>query len=472
MILFRLCSFLILLFSIGDAKSVHAKSIKESEPFDQEYKVKFVKNINILNKLHAELSNSTYEEVTVENLEATSTGRVMENPFLFQGDILLTDDQWNILIENARDELRVRVNSGNKIFSEIPKKRGIVADPEYPWSMPINFYIEPEVNASVLISAINIYRDQTCVRFKRHNQPVTDVPNSLRFTGKDNNGCWSTFGKYNPENQEVSVPRGCDNIGTMWHEIAHALGVAHEQCRNDRDQYVRILWENILSSEYHSFEKTRFFNMTNYGIEYDYGSVMHYGAFAFATRGFSIMTVDPIYQFTIGTNVGPSFKDIKLINLAYCSSTCSNTIRCQNGGYVNPSNCQSCNCPPGWGGQFCERTPNPQVGCGPVARTATSQTQKLHESGAKACYYVITAPPGRQVYFEVTDIRLPYPSRGPCAWAYIEINFTGDFTQSGARTCNGYPLTINRSNGQRLLVSYQALNGYKNSFFSMNYRFV
>ena len=29
------------------------------------------------------------------------------------------------------------------------------------------------------------------------------------------------------------------------HEILHALGIFHEQYRNDRDSFVKVVWENV-----------------------------------------------------------------------------------------------------------------------------------------------------------------------------------------------------------------------------------
>ena len=43
---------------------------------------------------------------------------------------------------------------------------------------------------------------------------------------------------------------GCTYIGTVAHELIHALGFFHEQSRNDRDTYVTVNYANILSGLY------------------------------------------------------------------------------------------------------------------------------------------------------------------------------------------------------------------------------
>jgi hypothetical protein len=78
------------------------------------------------------------------------------------------------------------------------------------------------------------------------------------------------------------------------HEILHALGMIHEQSRSDRDEHVRILWDNINDSARHNFEKDGF--SQNFGA-YDPTSIMHYHRNAFGTPGRDSnprVTIEPV----------------------------------------------------------------------------------------------------------------------------------------------------------------------------------
>lgn len=50
--------------------------------------------------------------------------------------------------------------------------------------------------------------------------------------------------------QNLSIGLGCDHKAIIEHEILHALGFYHEQSRTDRDDYVTIWWDEILSGVY------------------------------------------------------------------------------------------------------------------------------------------------------------------------------------------------------------------------------
>ncbi|CAL2051500.1 unnamed protein product [Caenorhabditis brenneri] len=462
--------FFVFLFILptSNAKSFYADPVTDKGTFSPEYKTKFLKNSNILNKLLAEKYNLTYtpDEVITENIKSNEELKPMENPYLFEGDIILNDEQWEVYIENAREDLRSRQISKNESPSMNPKKRVIMSDPKYRWTFPIPFHINSTLNANLIMSVIKRYEQETCVRFKRQNQ----LPADKYILGLEiikGTGCWSYVGKQRIR-QQVSIGIGCESVGTIWHEIAHALGVYHEQSRYDRDKYILINPQNVIKDDIHNFEKQSADSTSDYGIGYDYGSVMHYDTYAFSKNNQPTMMVrDPIYTDTPGTYFGPSFGDVKGINAAYCSSTCSNTLRCVNGGYINPSNCNGCNCPPGFGGKLCEVKANPGS-CGNVNLMAISNTQKINAAGKKTCYFLITAPAGRRVFFKVTDSEFRSSIYSPCTSNYLEIFYKQDFTKSGARTCFSYrPLPINLSEGELLLVMYQ---GDEGSHFSMDYR--
>lgn len=76
----------------------------------------------------------------------------------------------------------------------------------------------------------------------------------------------------------------------IMHELSHALGFSHEQSRSDRDEYVTILWDNIVRGE-HNFRK----DTTNSTSPYDFRSIMHYSSTAFGDGNRTIQA-NPGYE--------------------------------------------------------------------------------------------------------------------------------------------------------------------------------
>jgi hypothetical protein len=71
------------------------------------------------------------------------------------------------------------------------------------------------------------------------------------------------------------------SAGATIHEIGHAMGLFHEQTRHDRDQFVKINWENVTPETRFNFEKHSKTVGTDTG-PYDFDSIMHYGPTAFS----------------------------------------------------------------------------------------------------------------------------------------------------------------------------------------------
>jgi hypothetical protein len=98
------------------------------------------------------------------------------------------------------------------------------------------------------------------------------------------------------------------------HEIGHALGLSHEQCRTGRGEFVRILWGNLRpGTKRVNFNEHSTTNLT----PYDFRSVMHYDDKAFGKRlagGGRLTTIRVLppnqrFQTVIGQRSGLSAPD-------------------------------------------------------------------------------------------------------------------------------------------------------------------
>jgi len=145
--------------------------------------------------------------------------------------------------------------------------------------------------------------------------PRNNEPNYVAI--ENYSGCSSFVGRVGGS-QRMSLVASCvDRHGTIMHEFLHAFGFYHEQSRYDRDDYVTINWDNIQPGTENNFNKYTEAQITHLGTPYDYGSVMHYGAYGFAIDP-SIPTIiphDP--EAEIGQRITLSKWDIERVQILY-----------------------------------------------------------------------------------------------------------------------------------------------------------
>ena len=155
-----------------------------------------------------------------------------------------------------------------------------------------------QIHISIIRSGMKLIEDSTridgkdCIKFVQRRIER----NYLRIINED--GCWSYLGKVFPGVQDLSLkiptqasPGSCLFVGTVAHEFIHALGFDHEHVRPDRDNFVRINWDNIKNEALSNFEIRS--NGNDLGFSYDYDSIMHYASNSFSLDGFS-ETITPL----------------------------------------------------------------------------------------------------------------------------------------------------------------------------------
>jgi hypothetical protein len=116
-----------------------------------------------------------------------------------------------------------------------------------------------------------------CIKFRKR----TTEKDFILFTMRES-GCWSYVGRIGGR-QVVNLDHNCaDEHGVAIHEIIHALGFWHMHSHSQRDNFVRINYQNIAHSDRHNFDKISAEEASSYGTIYDYLSIMHYGPYYFS----------------------------------------------------------------------------------------------------------------------------------------------------------------------------------------------
>ena len=128
---------------------------------------------------------------------------------------------------------------------------------------------------------------------------------------------------------ELDVNAGtCAGVRIIIHEILHAVGFQHVQQRPDRDQYIKVNWNNIEPSQHSQFEIK--YDGDTLGLPYDCGSVMHYNKAVFSYNGRdSVTSIHPDCYIPADSvewdNVQPMMSpgDVEAVRILYCPGSIS-----------------------------------------------------------------------------------------------------------------------------------------------------
>ncbi|CAJ0590744.1 unnamed protein product [Cylicocyclus nassatus] len=226
----------------------------------------------------------------------------------------------------------------------------------------------------------------------------------------------------------------------------------HHQARHDRDEHIAIDETKIKAGMHDQFIKQTNETNDNYGLPYEYGSIMHYGSKSFSADKSRWHTMMPIPDLKFVNTMGShfvSFYDKLMMNTHYsCLDKCKknpSAAKCALGGFPNPKDCTKCVCPGGYGGRLCNERPS---GCGDVLQASTSYLKfedNIGQSWIKKssendyflkCHYWIEAPLGRTIEIKFHNFTDRVATDG-CYFAGVEIKTQKDQRSTGYRVCSG-----------------------------------
>ncbi len=175
--------------------------------------------------------------------------------FILNGDIIVGDDF------PKTQSLSTIPNNGFFHFQWTNATIPIVIDPSV-YENGLGFAVH---------SAIAAFNSKT----KLCLVPRSDEDDYIKITFSTSLGAAAGSSKIGRQGGGQTLNLGSSAVkGTVMHELMHAAGFYHEQCRPDRDQFIRILTDNIIPGKKNQYQIEPGLTQTTY----DYCSIMHYPA--------------------------------------------------------------------------------------------------------------------------------------------------------------------------------------------------
>lgn len=158
-----------------------------------------------------------------------------------------------------------------------------------PWTNNVVPYVfnsdVKQINRERTLVAMREWETASGVRFIPH----TTESNYLKIV--NGSGNYATLGMVGGE-QTLHMKDWDNGKFLLIHELGHTLGMLHEHQRPDRDNYIKVHYQNMLPASYFNFD---ILPGTEVVGPYDFHSIMHYGSKNESINGNSTIEMLPPY---------------------------------------------------------------------------------------------------------------------------------------------------------------------------------
>ncbi|MBQ0150661.1 MAG: hypothetical protein KBT08_08640 [Bacteroidales bacterium] len=201
----------------------------------------------------------------------------MDSLYILQGDIVLSGEQLNQLA-----------------YPQI-ERAAITSDFVKYWPNHTVYYTYRQgfSGSNEVQSAISEWENKTGLDFVYG----TGRGNYIEFSNNFEGSYYSSSIGMSGGRQIISLYYNQIEPGVVMHEIGHAIGLFHEHCRADRDNYITICTENIIDGGIPQFEKNTFAQERTIG-PFDFGSIMLYNSSQGSRNGLPTMLNVNGFPFT------------------------------------------------------------------------------------------------------------------------------------------------------------------------------